>query len=213
MAPRDYRSELRTRQAESTRRAVLTAAKLLFSKHGIDLVTTAQIAARAKVGVSTVYALFESKEGLLSALMADAIFGPRFRTAWSRLEAVTDPVRLVEQTAGVARAIWSGEDAELRLLRGASAFTPALRALEEKFEQRRYEMQRDRLVQLQRAGRLAPGLTLTDARRLMWTLTNRENYRMLVDVGGWSPARYERWLARTLVEQLVSAPSKRALRA
>lgn len=205
MATRSYRSELRTRQAETTRRKIITAAKTLFSRHGIDQVTTAQIAARAKVGVSTVYALFGSKEGLLSGLMEDALFGARFRAAWSRLEGLTDPVRLVEETAGVARAIWSGETAELGLLRGASAFTPDLRALEDEFEQRRYEMQRGRLVQLQRAGLLAPGLTLTDARRLMWTLTSRETWRMLVDVGGWSPARYEKWLARTLVQQLVKA--------
>lgn len=40
--------------------------------------------------------------------------------------------------------------------------------------------------------------TATD---LLWALSNGELWRELVDERGWSPDRYERWLAATLVAQ------------
>ena len=46
-------------------------------------------------------------------------------------------------------------------------------------------------------------LTFAEAQQVMWMLTSRDVYRMLVHDGGWSPAQYQAWLARTLVESLV----------
>ena len=43
-------------------------------------------------------------------------------------------MRGIALTAHVARAIYEGENSELGLLRGASAFSPALRKLEPEFE-------------------------------------------------------------------------------
>jgi len=204
MPTRRYLSETRDRGAEATRRAILKTTLRLFSKRGIDRVTVAEIAERAGVGVSTVYALFESKEGILRVLMADALFGPPYRAVLATLDGVHDPVAQVLKTATIARVIWQAEAAELGLLRGASAFAPSLRAIEEEFERRRFELQRARLVALRKAGRMAPGLSLADARRILWALTNRETYRGLVERGGWTPAKYERWLSRTIAAQLIA---------
>jgi hypothetical protein len=86
----------------------------------------------------------------------------------------------------VARAIYESESAELGGLRGVSAFSPALRQLEEELEAMRYDVQRDRIEALAASARMKPGLAMEDARRIMWMYTSREVYRMLVEVGGWS---------------------------
>ena len=48
------------------------------------------------------------------------------------------------------------------------------------------------------------GLSLEQARRLLWMYTSRDVYRMLVHEAGWTPDEYEAWLSRTLVEALVA---------
>ncbi len=107
-------------------------------------------------------------------------------------------------TAHVARAIYEGESAELGLLRGASAFSPELRALEQEFETIRLEMQQERVRALFDQGRQKKGLAFEDARRILWMYTSREVYRMLVHEGGWTPDRYQAWLAGTLIDALVA---------
>ena len=205
-AKRRYVSQARSEAADATRGRVLDAAKTLFIRHGIDRVTVTQIAERAGVAVSTVYGLFKSKEGILRELMRGALFGDRFQAARAKLKGVTDPVKLIELSAQVARAIYEGESAELGLMRGASAFSPSLRKMEEEFEELRLEMQTERVKLLFAQSRQAKGLDLDEARRILWMYTSREIYRMLVQEAGWTPDRYQEWLSRTLVGTLVGKP-------
>jgi AcrR family transcriptional regulator len=205
---RPYDARQRADAAAANRAAVLDAARELFSQHGLDKVTIAEIAAQAAVSPSTIYAVFKSKEGILRELMRAALFGPRFQAAQSLLDGISDPVERVARSAQVARAIYESESAELGGLRGLSAFSPALRQLEEEFEAMRYDMQRERLALLAASGRMRPGLAMADARRIMWMYTGREVYRMLVEVGGWSADKYQIWLAAALVDALVAAPER-----
>ena len=75
--------------------------------------------------------------------------------------------------------------------------------IEQEFERIRFEMQADRVFKLFEAGKARQGLAVGDARRIMWMYTSRDVYRMMVVDGGWSPDRYQDWLAATLVEALV----------
>jgi hypothetical protein len=84
-----------------------------------------------------------------------------------------------------------------------SGFSPVLRKIEREFEQTRYEMQEDRIRRLFAARRAKKGLSLEDARRILWMYTSRDVYRMLVIDGGWTPQRYQDWLADTLLSMLV----------
>ena len=205
---RKYVSATREEGAGRTRRRVLDAATVLFARSGFDRVTIARIAARAKVSVPTVYALFKSKEGLLHAILESALFGDAFQAARARLDGVTDPVLLIERSAEVARAIYESESSAIGLLRGASAFSPALRKVEREFEEVRYAMQEARVRLLFSERKARPGLGLDEARRILWMYTGRDIYRMLVEEGGWSPDEYQAWLADTLVTSLV-APGAR----
>ena len=200
---RRYASQMRAESAEDTRKRILAAAKLLMGRKGIEKVTIADIGKKAGVAASTVYATYKSKEGILRALMEQTLFGGSFQSAQKLFESVSDPVRLVALTSQVARAIYESESSDLGLLRHTSGFSPALRRIEQEFERMRYDMQGKRLAMLFDAGKARPGLSLDDARRILWMYTSRDIYRMLVHDGGWSPERYQEWLSRTLLEALV----------
>lgn len=200
---RRYSSNRRTLEAEATRANILDSAKRLIVRNGIDKVTIAEIAATAGVAESTVYAAYGSKEGILRTLMEQSLFGGQYRAAQALLAGIEDPVQLIALTARVARAIYESEREDLGLLREISGFSPVLRNVEGQFEQMRYDLQKDRIERLFSAGRAKHGLALDEARRIMWALTSRDLYRMLVVEGGWAPQRYEDWLAETLEASLV----------
>lgn len=201
--PRSYSSQARADSAEDTRKRILDSAVSLMGSKGIDKVKIAEIGEKAGVATSTVYAVFKSKEGILRVLMEQSLFGDAYKTAQLLLEGVTDPVQLIELTGHVARAIYESEIRDLGLLRHASGFSLELRRIEQEFETTRYEMQERRLVLLFQAGKARAGLTLEEARRILWMYTSRDIYRMLVSEGGWSPDRYQEWLSGTLLEALV----------
>lgn len=200
---RIYSSKVRSAASKTTRARILNAAKALFTRNGIDRVTIDQIARKAGVASPTIYAAFKSKEGVLRALTEACLFGERYRDAQSLLEGVRDAVQLIGLTAHIARAIYDEESAEMGLLRGASAFTPALRKIEQDFEAMRFAMQEERVKLLFAQGRARADLTLAEARRILWMYTSRDVYRMLVQEAGWASDRYQEWLADTLVRALV----------
>jgi AcrR family transcriptional regulator len=201
---RAYSSSARAEAADGTRARILASAKELFGEHGIDAVTIAEIADRAGVAGSTVYAVFKSKEGILRALMEQSLFGGRFQSAQQILAGISDPVEAIARTSHVARAIYESESSDLGLLRNVSGFSPALRKIEEEFERTRFAMQEDRLRRLFDCGKAKRDISLDEARRILWMYTSREVYRMLVLEGGWTPDRYEEWLAQTLIAALVA---------
>jgi hypothetical protein len=84
-----------------------------------------------------------------------------------------------------------------------------LRKAEQELERRRYTMQEARVRLLFREAKARPGLALEEARRILWMYTSREIYRMLVQEGGWSPDKYQAWLAETLVSSLVAPTARR----
>ena len=200
---RAYDSSARKVGSAATQRRILEVSRRLFSRGGIDAVTIAGIAAQADVAPSTVYALFGSKAGILRALMLRAMFNADYDAMVRRLREVQDPVRQLRLTAGIARAIYEGESKEIGLLRGASAFSPELKKLEREFEDRRFDLQLERLTALFGRGLNRPGINLQEARDVMWTLTSRDTFRMLVTERRWTAERYEAWLGQTLVEALA----------
>jgi AcrR family transcriptional regulator len=200
---RAYASSARAEAADETRARILASAKALFGEHGIDAVTIAQIADKAGVAGSTVYAVFKSKEGILRTLMEQSLFGGRFQSAQQILAGISDPVEAIAKTSHVARAIYESESSDLGLLRNVSGFSPALRKIEEEFERTRFAMQEDRLRRLFDAGKAKRHISFDEARRILWMYTSREVYRMLVVEGEWTADRYEEWLAQTLIAALV----------
>lgn len=208
-ATRPYDSTSRQAAAQHARHRLLEVARQSFLQSGIDAVTIAEIAEKAGVSVSSVYALFESKAGILRALMSRAIFNADYDRASARLRTATDAREALRLTAAVARSIYEGEEKELALLRGAASFSPGLKKLEAEFEDRRYELQAARIERLFEQKQQRPGLSFERARDVMWMFTSRDCYRMLVVEKRWSPDEYEKWLAELLVRELTKDGEQR----
>ena len=68
----------------------------------------------------------------------------------------------------------------------------------------RYDAQVSNIMFLMEIGRLKEGLDKESARDILWTLTGREIYRMLVRERGWTKEKYKAWLAKMLAAALLS---------
>jgi AcrR family transcriptional regulator len=201
---RTYSSDRRAAQARDTRDRILAGARLLFAEKGVDEVPLADIAEAAGVALSTLYATFKSRDGILKALMEAAMFGPHTREALTKLDAETDPVARLVATAAVARAIYEGQTQKIGPLLGMSQRSAELRAVEAEFDALRLSMQAPRITALFASGRARAGLTEAEAARILWALTARPLWLMLTVDSGWSGAAYEAWLARTIRDALVA---------
>jgi hypothetical protein len=56
---------------------------------------------------------------------------------------------------------------------------------------------------LHQDGHLRPGVSVDEARDLLWTYNSPELYELLVLQRGWTPQRYGRWLADALSAALL----------
>ncbi|MES2121233.1 MAG: helix-turn-helix domain-containing protein, partial [Chlamydiota bacterium] len=177
---RVYTSETRDAQAAQTRVHILAAAKKLFQSEGFDRVTISELAKAAEVSMPTIYSIFKSKRGVLQSLIDESI-PPERHTALVR-ESMQEksPKKRLSITAKLARQIYDAERGVIDFLRGASVVAPELKELEREREKRRYERQGEYVKKMMNEQVLAKGLTLARARDILWTLTGRDMYRMLV---------------------------------
>jgi len=53
------------------------------------------------------------------------------------------------------------------------------------------------------AGALAPGLDVTRAADILWTLNHPDLWQLLVDERGWTPDEWERWFAAQAISSLL----------
>ena len=201
---RVYRSESRQTQAVQTRNRILAAARTLFESDGFVNITIEKLAKAAEVSGPTVYALFQSKHGVLRALMDDALPSVQF-------EALVEQVRLEKSaqkrlliSAKIARQIYDAEKAQMAIFQGASVLSPEFKELEQEKEKRRYERQEETIQTMAKENSLADGLSVSKARDILWALTGRDMYRMFVVERGWSSDEYETWLGQLLVRNLVN---------
>ncbi|HEX4227457.1 MAG TPA: helix-turn-helix domain-containing protein [Bryobacteraceae bacterium] len=204
---RIYLSTTRQRQASETRGRIVTAARKLLEEKGYSGMTMEAIAQEAEVAVPTVYANFRSKTGVVAEILDAARFGEEYQQAVREVLAEQRPVERLQYAPRIARRIYESESSVRDLLRGAGALAPALARQDEERECRRYEMQKHLIEGLVAANQLRPGLDVQHARDLLWALTSRDLYRMLVRERGWTPQEYQDWLAKTVAEMLA-APNK-----
>jgi hypothetical protein len=91
----------------------------------------------------------------------------------------------------------------LRVVRDAAPTDPDIGALWTRIQTEFYENQRA-IVQTLRADRaLRPGLDVRRGADVLWTLNHPDVWHLLVGERGWTPARYEHWLADTACAQLL----------
>jgi len=180
-----------------------------MASEGYAGMTIEAIARRAEVSAQSVYAIFKSKTGILTEVLDQSTFGPDYDDAVREALNASAPETRLRVAAGIARQIHDAQSATFDLLRGAGVVAPELAKLEQQRECLRYERQERMIASLREAGRLQPALDYETARDIFWMFTGRDVYRMLVRERGWSPQRYQEWLADTLVLSLLAPPKPR----
>ena len=201
-------TQARTRLA---RRAVVDAAQKLFAERGYGATTINAISELSGVPAATVYRLFASKLGILKALIDVSIVGDDKAVGMSDRPHVrsllADPEPSV-QLAGLvhlAAKINERTSAIYRTLVNAAATDPGAATLLQQLTLQRQEGQGRIARSLARANALRPDLRQRDAGDIIHALMSPEVYGLLVVDRGWPVERYESWLTRTLVDQLLAS--------
>ncbi len=200
---RPYLSQVRQQQAENTRGRIADAAHRLVTTKGYAGMTVDALAKKAGVAPQTVYAVFGSKRGVLAELMDRATFGPEYQELVAKALETTQPGARLRFAARIARQTHDAQNATQDLVRGAGVVAPELSALERDRESRRYDAQQPMIESLAEHGYLRRDVPAAAARDILWTLTGRDIYRMLVSERGWSSEQYESWLGDQLVAGLL----------
>ena len=210
-ARRPYTSPLRERQASTTRRAVLDAARQLFIAQGSGATTVEQIAQLAGASKPTVFSAVGSKQMVLRAVRDTAIAGDdepvpvARRPAADQIRAEPDQRRAVELLARHLTAVASRYAQINEVLHAAADGGEAdLRELWETEEDQRLTGARFWIEVLTGKGPLRPGLSHGDAVDVMWLLMSPDNYYRLVHRRRWTAQKYQRWLAASITQLLVA---------
>ncbi len=200
---RPYQSAVRERQAADTRQRIATAARRLLAAKGYAAMTIDAVAREAEVAAQTVYAVFGSKVGILNEILDEARFDETYQELVRQAQTAPDARARLLYAARIARQIFDSERPVLDLLRGAGVLAPELSRVERERESMRYERQAPLIEYLAKKKQLRPGLSPARAREILWTLTSRDLYRMLVRERGWPSQEFEDWLGDTLLRALT----------
>jgi len=200
---RTYNSEFRKLQAQKTRSLIISSAHKLFKTNGFEKVTIEEIAQSAKVSASTIYSLFQSKLGILRALMNEALAYDDFEELVRRAVIEKSPTKRLALSATIARQIYDAERAQQGIFQSASILDAELKKLETEREKRRYQRQEKSFKETIKLGGLAKGLDEKKARDILWAFTGRDLYRLLVIECEWTSDEYESWLASMLEKVLL----------
>jgi AcrR family transcriptional regulator len=196
---RPYDSSKRRQAAARTRQAILDAALELFTGSGYAATPMTAIAQRAGVALDTVYASVGRKPELARLLIETAISGrsdavpAEERDYVQAIRAAADAETKIAVYAAAMRGIAGRLAPVLSIIAQAAPAEPELAALWQQIADRRAANMRRFAVDLAAVAplRVAPD----DAADIIWATNAPELYQLLVVQRGWSPERYERFLA------------------
>ena len=198
---RNVRSTYRQQQAEATRQRIVAGARSRFRERGYAATTIEQIAAEAGVGVATVYAAFGSKQGLLKGMREAMLAESGIPALLEEMKAAPDPRRKLEIQAKLVRQQMERSYDVIAAHREGSRASASVAEEHRGVLDARARVFQDIARQLEPG--LAPGTDVRTAADILWVFSSEELYRELVIERGWSPDRFEHWLADTLRAQLL----------
>lgn len=197
-----YHSTLREEQARNTRLRIRSAARQLFASNGFTATTVAEIAETAGVSPATVYAAFDSKAGVVAAMLEDLEEGIQLGQRIKETREEPDPHQQLRLYVSAHCALFAnGADILRAAMRAIEA--PEVAALAEEGDRHRREAI-DILTSIwDKAGALRPGLSHKEASDRLWLLTTVEGFLNAVERLGWNPAQYETWLANLAETEIL----------
>ncbi len=210
--PRRYDNTARRSQSAATRQRILDTARRAIVHGGYQATTIADIAADAGVHIDTVYRLVGPKAILLRELIEQAISGrdavvaAEERDYVKAIMAEADPERKLTIYATAMAHIHIRLAPLFLALRDAAATEPEAKQVWREISDRRAANMRKLVENLNTAGGLRPDLTIQDAADIIWATNSPEVYVLLTAQRGWTPERYQQWLAETWCRLLLPAP-------
>ncbi|HXZ99289.1 MAG TPA: TetR/AcrR family transcriptional regulator [Candidatus Binatia bacterium] len=206
---RRYDSSGRRNESRQTRQRIIGAARDLIIELGYRATAVSDIAERAGVHVDTVYQLVGRKPVLLRELIEQAISGTdqpvdaEQRGYVRAIRAEPDPAGKLAIYAHAVREVQERLAPLFLALRDASTTEPEAGQVWHQIAERRAANMRLLVNELHEAGGLRRGLSLDEAADTIWVTNSSEVFTMLTAGRGWSPDRYERWLATTWCRLLL----------
>lgn len=200
---RPYNSTRRAEQASATRVRIIETAETLFAEQGYAAVTMERIARQAGVSLATAYIYFPGKAAIVAA-MAEAVVSADDLSV-EQVEHEDDPVLQIRNGARILRRLNERSWLIADILRSARGGDEGLRSVWELWQQRHLAAIHRGITALVAHGALRDGLAIEDATDSFYALAGADVYRALVHERGWSPDRYERWLANLAATHLLGA--------
>jgi len=198
---RTYDAAARRARSAETRLRIMKAARELILSDGYRATTIAAVAARAGVNVDTIYELVGRKPVLLRELIEQAISGIDHAVAAEErdyvqaIKAEPDPAKKLAIYARAVCRIQERMAPLLQALREASSTEPEAEQVWREIGERRAANMRLLIRDIRDAGGLRATLSVNKAADVVWVLNSSELYLLFTVERGWSPRRFERWLA------------------
>src|SRR6476646_9655512 len=181
----------RQKQALATQTLIVDTARRLFLEQGYHATTIEMIATEAGVAVSTIYAIFRNKRGILQAMREAWHQESGQRDIYMLAREESNPEKRLALAAYATRRQWETGAALTRIYNAAASADPEAAAeLAVALEGRRKGLTAfiDEM-----APNLRPGLDVTRAAEIFLALTMAEIYDTLVRQRGRTPDEYETW--------------------
>jgi AcrR family transcriptional regulator len=196
----------REEYAEATRRAIVDAARRLFSKRGYFATKVDDIAALARVAPATVYAVSGGKQGLLHTLMDMATTAPTIAESIARVDTLEDPHEIMRLLSSAVRQVHEEfDDVKSVMFKTAPHEQSVAKTLATATA--RYRQAFLPIAQrLHELGALREGLDVKGAVDVFWFYFGYSGYFVLRDDNGWSYDHAERWLREEASRAVLRNP-------
>ena len=209
--PRRYDATRRRDRARRARAGVVEAGSRLFLADGFAATTVTAVAQAAGVSAETIYKSFGGKAGLVRAIWARALEGEGATPAEQRSDAMQaaeqDPSEVIRRWGELTVEVAPRVAPVLVLIKSAAAVDPEMaELLAEVDEQRLRRMERNARTLYGRR-QLREGMTLREARDILWTYSSPELFELLVLKSGWSIQRFGRFVSDQLISALLPSRS------
>lgn len=207
--PRPYDATGRRSGARARRARIVDVARRRFLADGYAATTIAAVAHDSGVSVETIYKTIGSKSRLAKAVFDDGIAGHGPTATGVRATEVSrherDPRRRLRAFGGFVAEV-TPRVAPLMLLVKAALDSEGDAELATVWAEMNDERLASMTIHAQRLfddGHLRAGLTVEEARDVLWTFNAPEMYELLVRRRGWDAERFGRWVGEMYIAALL----------
>ena len=209
---RRYRSKLRATQAQDTRKAILDAARKLFTEKGWETPISA-IALEASVSKETIYAVFGNKQAILEQLITALLRGSDDQTPLidqpdrvAILAETNEQVQIQRFSSDIA-SILARVAPLVDVVQSAARSSQEIAALYDKLHRGRRNNLKKLVMALAANGMLREGLDPDRATDTVWRLASPELFLLVTRTEGLTQADYAIWLTSMLKASLLKENS------